>query len=286
MPTPTSWTSAGKSVTAASDGSRVVYLVTGDTGSQMFRRVGTSWKRSDTGPAFPTKSRAAAELRDVGATSSRVVAVGNDGRNKPLVVVSANGATWRRSPFADSAARLLAVASDRGTLAIAGWRLIRGRAHLAIWTSRTGAKWRRVGGTALDPVGAFVDATPGSGGLLAAAFEGSGRGLRTSVWGRSHGAWRGLAALGPGVARGICAGSGGVFVVASSGVGRSRVLVWRRPPGGRWSAEPDLLASEGFATRCADGPKGVVVVGNDGNGAAVSWSQAQHGPDGRSQSSA
>jgi hypothetical protein len=83
--------------------------------------------------------------------------------------------------------------------------------------------------------------------------------------------------LGAGVARALCAGPDGGFVVATGGIGQSRVLVWSRPPNGTWSAEPELLTARGSGLRCADGRGGPVVVGIDDNGAAVSWRRARRG---------
>lgn len=272
VPTPPTTSSAGKSVTAASDGTKIVYVVLGQNGSEMFHRTGTEWMRGDKGPAFPTSTPFATALVDVAVAKSRVVAIGNDGNEKPLVMFSPSGGNWRKAPFADPAARLVAITSERGTFTIAGWRLIRGRAHLAFWTSRNGSTWRLLGGTRADPVGVFVDIAPSTSGLLAVAFEGSQRGLQTTTWARSRGTWRRTATLGLGVARALCAGPNGAVAVATvGGDARSRVLVWSRPPKGTWTPEPEIVAIRSSATRCADGPRGTVIGGEDDSGAAVTW---------------
>jgi hypothetical protein len=278
VPTPPSPSSAGKTITAASDGAKIVFLVTGQTGSQMFHRAGAEWMRADKGPAFPTSTPVAAELRDVAVANSRVVAIGNDGHDKPLIMFSPSGGAWRKVSFNDRAARFLAVTSDGGVFSIAGWRLIRGRAHLAFWTSRNGLAWRRLGGSRGDPIGAFVDITPHASGLLALSFEASQRGLKTTAWARSRGLWRRAAVLGSGEARGICAGPNGAVAVATvGGDARSRVLVWTRPPKGSWPSEPEVVAARSTATHCADGPRGTVIVGSDENGAAATWRRTRPG---------
>jgi hypothetical protein len=277
VPTPASGSTAGKGVFVASDGTRIVFVVTGQTGSQMFHRVGADWRRADTGPAFPASTPFAAELRDVAVAKNRLVAIGNDGHERPLIMVSAAGGAWSKASFTDAAARLQAVTSDRGVFTIVGWRLIRGRARLALWTSRDGSAWGRLGGTAAVPVGAFVDITPSRWGLLAVALEGSQRGLQTSVWARSRGSWRSVAILGLGEARAICAGPNGAVAVANvGGDARSRVLAWSRPPGGSWPSEQEVVAA-GSAARCADGPSGTVIVGSDASGAAVTWRRTRPG---------
>jgi hypothetical protein len=171
VPTLLTGTTAGKEIAAASDGSKIVYVVTGDTGSQMFHHVGSEWLRADRGPGFPSSKPRGAQLLDVAASRERIVAVGSDGNGKPLVMTSRGGASWTRAALADNAAQLLAVAAYKGTFTIAGWRLLRGRAYLALWTSRTGTAWRRIGGSRNGPVGAFVDIAATSSGLLALAFE-------------------------------------------------------------------------------------------------------------------
>ena len=272
IPTPPSRSSAGQTVSAASDGTKVVFVALGQYGSQMFHRVGTEWLRGDKGAAFPTSTPFATALVDVAVAKSRVVAIGNDGHEKPLVMFSPSGGTWRKAPFTDPAARLVAITSERGTFTIAGWRLIRARAHLAFWTSRNGSTWRLLGGTRADPVGVFVDIVPSTSGLLAVAFEGSQRGLQTTTWARSRGTWRRTATLGLGVARALCAGPNGAVAVATvGGDARSRVLAWSRSPKGAWTPEPEIVAIRSSATRCADGPRGTVIGGEDDSGAAVTW---------------
>lgn len=278
VPTPPSRSSAGKSVTAASDGAKIVFVVLGQTGSEMFHRVGTEWMRADKGPAFPTSTPFATALVDIAVAKSRVVAIGNDGNEKPLIMFSPAGGAWRKASFTDPAARLVAITSERGTFTIAGWRLIRGRAYVAFWTSQNGSTWRLLGGTRADPIGVFVDITQGTSGLLAVAFEGSQRGLQTTAWARSRGTWRRTATLGLGVARALCAGPNGAVAVATvGGEARSRILVWSRPPKGSWPSEPEIIALRSSATRCADGPRGTVIAGSDENGAAVTWRRTRPG---------
>jgi hypothetical protein len=278
IPTPSSRSSGGRLVNVASDGAKIVLAVRAETGSQLFRRLGSKWKRVDAGPAFPASTAMASELRDVAVAGGRVIAVGNDGDERPLVMLSQRAGAWRRGSLPDRAARLSAVTSYRGVFAIAGWRLVRGRARLALWASRTGTNWRRLGGTSDVPIGAFVDISPGPAGLLAAALEGSQRGLQTSVWTRLRGIWRRAAVLGSGEARAICVGPHGATVVASVGVGpRSRVLAWSRASTGRWPPEPEVVAAPATADRCADGPLGTVIVGDDENGSAVAWRRVRQG---------
>ncbi|MGH3066535.1 MAG: hypothetical protein ACRDOF_09590 [Gaiellaceae bacterium] len=278
VPTPLMGTTAGKKIATASDGSKIVYVVTADTGSQMFHRVGSEWQRADRGPGFPSSKPRAALLLDVAASRGRIVAVGSDGNGKPLVMTSRGGASWTRAALADNAAQLLAVAAYKGTFTIAGWRLLRGRAYLALWTSRTGTAWRRIGGSRDGPVGAFVDLAATSSGLLALAFEPGQRGLLTTVWASRRGVWRPAAELGPGIATGLCAGPHGVVAVAAATQEPgTRIKVWSRPPGKQWSVQPDIVASQAAVSHCADGPKGTVVVGSDENFAAVSWTRIRPG---------
>jgi hypothetical protein len=193
-------------------------------------------------------------------------------------MTSRGGDVWTRVPHADNAAQLLAITAHKGTFTIAGWRRLRGRAYLALWTSRNGTAWRRIGGSRNDPVGAFVDLASTSGGLLALAFEPGRRGLVTTVWASKRGVWRPTAELGPGIATALCAGPHGVVAVAAATQEPgTRIKVWSRPPRRTWSAEPELLASRASASRCADGPQGTVVVGSDENSAAVSWTRARPG---------
>jgi hypothetical protein len=278
-PTPSSPSFGGRLVDVASDGTKIVLIVRGQNGSQILHRLGSDWKRGDTGPAFPTSTPFATELRDVAVARGRLVAVGSDGHGRPLVMISPSGGIWRNVSFTDPAARLLVVTADRGLFSIAGWRLVQGRARLAIWTSRTGTGWRRLGGTREVPIGAFVDIAAGSAGLLAVAIEPSQRGFKTSVWIRSRGGiWRSSAILGAGEARAVCEGPHGATAVATVGVGpRSRVLAWSRASQGGWSPEPEIVAVGASADACADGPNGTVIVGSDENGAAVTWRQTRPG---------
>jgi hypothetical protein len=154
VPTSLTGTTAGKEINVASDGSKIVYGVTADTGSQLFHRVGSEWLRADRGPGFPYSKPRATLLLDVAATRGRVVAVGSDGNGKPLVMVAVAAATQE----------------------------------------------------------------PGT-----------------------------------------------------------RIKVWSRPPGRPWSVEAEVVASRAAVSRCADGPKGTVLVGGDENFAAVSWTPTRPG---------
>jgi hypothetical protein len=244
----------------------------------MFRRIGSEWKRADTGRAFPVSTRYAAELRDVAVASRRVVAVGSDGTGKPLVMVSPNPGAWRKAAFADRAARPLAVGADREGFTIAGWRMVRGRARLAIWISRNGTGWQRIGGTSAEPVGAFVDLARDSSGLVAAALEPSQRGFVMSVWSRVRGVWRSDPILGPGEAKAVCFGPHGTTAVATRGTGpRARVVAWTRAGRGPWSPDADVVADGATAIHCADGPRGTVIVGADENGVATIWRRTRPG---------
>jgi hypothetical protein len=278
VPTVLTGTTAGKRIGAASDGTKIVYVVTADTGSQMFHRVGNEWLRADRGPGFPSSKPRGALLLDVAAARGRIVAVGSDGNGKPLIMTSRSGASWTRAALPDGAAQLLAISAYRGTFTIAGWRLLRGRAHLALWTSRTGTAWRRIGGSRNDPVGAFVDLAATSTGLLALAFEPGQRGLLTTVWASRRGVWQPVAELGPGIATGLCAGPHGVVAVAAATQEPgTRIKVWSRPPGKQWSVQPDVVASRAAVSRCADGPNGTVLVGSDETFAAVTWKRTRPG---------
>jgi hypothetical protein len=278
VPTVLTGTTSGKEITVASDGSKIVYGVTADTGSQLFHRVGSEWVRADRGPGFPTSKPRGALLLDVATARGRIVAVGSDGDGKALIMRSRGGDSWTRAALPDGAAQLLAVAAYRGTFTIAGWRLLRGRAYLALWTSRTGTGWRRIGGSRNGPVGAFVDIAATSTGLLALAFEPGQRGLVTTVWASRRGAWQPVATLGPGIATALCAGPHGVVAVAAATQEPgTRIKVWSRPPGKQWSVEPEVPAARAVVSGCADGPKGTVLVGGDENFAAVSWTRARPG---------
>jgi hypothetical protein len=278
VPTLLTGTTVGKNIAAASDGSKIVYVVTAQNGSQVFHRVGNGWNRADQGPGFPSSKPRGALLLDVAASRGGVVAVGSDGNGKPLVMLSRGGDSWTRVPLNDNAAQFLGIAAHKGTFTIAGWRLLGGRAYLALWTSRTGTAWRLIGGSRGSGIGAFVDLAPTSIGLLALAFEPGPRGLRTSVWGSRRGTWRPVADLGPGIATALCAGPHGVVAVAAATQEeRSRIKVWSRPPKGSWSAEADIVASRAGVSRCADGPSGTVLVGSDDHFAAVSWRRARPG---------
>lgn len=261
-------------VRIAAAGDATMLLVTGEIGSRLYRSVASGeWKPVGGAPAFPDENAIAASLNDVAAAGGRVVAVGNDSRGDPLIMFSQGGAAWRRVALKDRAARFLAVTANRGVFAIAGWRLIDGRAHLALWTSSAGTNWKRLGGTRGDPIGAFTDIAPDGKRFLAVALEGTTRGLRTAVWAGDRHAWRSAADLGFGEARAVCVGSGRATAVAVVGDGtRSRTLAWRRSKSGRWSREPELVSSSADPSRCADGAHGTVVVGtNNLDGAATTW---------------
>src|SRR5262249_17849179 len=152
---------------AAADGT-ILVGVSRANGSDLFRLApgASSWSSVEKPPAFPGAGTAV-ELRSVAATRSRVVAVGVDARGRPLVMASHDSLSWSPLPFEDPKARLNAVAVGRGTFVIAGWRLIRGHAHLALWLSKTGARWRRIGGTVADPIGIFVAVAPDRGRFTA-----------------------------------------------------------------------------------------------------------------------
>ncbi len=267
----------GELVRIAAAGNVTVLLVTRDTGSKLYRRLGGEWKPV-AGAAFPAQDGVAASLDDVATTGGRVVSVGNDGRGRPLLMLRQGAGGWRRVAFRDPAARLLAVTANRGVFAIAGWRLIDGKAHLALWTSTTATTWRRLGGTRSDPVGAFADIAPDGNRFLAVAFEGTVRGLFTTVWAGDRFTWRSAAGLGYGEARAVCVGPGRATAVAVAGDGsRSRILAWRRSKAGRWTKEPEVVSSAAEASRCADGPSGTVVAGaNNVDGAAMSWKRSAY----------
>jgi hypothetical protein len=282
----TSWTTVSPPATSAADailvfvatdGEKLVLVTLSEFGSRIHRRSGSAWTRADTGSAFP-KPTSATELVAVAARGSQIVAVGaNDGQ--PLVMTSDGGTAWQRRAFGDRAGRLLAIAADRDRFWAAGWRLVKGRASMAVWTSTNGRRWQRYGGTALDPVGAFVDLAPVRGGFVAVALEPSKRGFVTTAWRLTRAAWRDEGVLGPGEPRAVCAGPHGVTAVAVRGSGlQSSVVAWTRTLSGRWPREPELVASTGAsAVGCADAPSGTVVVGQDGRLAAALWSRVRPG---------
>jgi hypothetical protein len=275
---PSSTTSAAQYVVAGAAGQKIVLLARSDSGSQLFRGSGAGWTRADTGSAFP-HSNAAAELRDVAASGKRVVAVGQDGAEHPLVMLSSAGGSWHRAPFADRKARLIAITADRGVFWAAGWRLVAGRARLAVWTSRTGTNWRLHGGTAFEPVGAFTDVTLAPGGVAAVALEPSRRGFVTSAWTLTSAGWRDEGVLGAGEPAAVCAGPNGVTAVATVGGGlATRTVAWTHASGRAWPAEAELVAGSGASgRRCADTASGTVVVGQDQAGGATVWRRPHRG---------
>jgi hypothetical protein len=261
---------------AASDGERIVLATLGEFGSQLHRRARSTWTRADTGSAFP-RAKSATELVSVTAAGSRVVAVGQNG-DQPLVMASAVGA-WQRRPFSDRAGRLIAIAASRNTFWAAGWRLVHGRASMAVWTSTDARRWQRRGGTDFEPVGAFFDLAPVPGGFVAVALEPSKRGFVTTAWTLTKAGWRDEGVLGLGEPRAVCVGPHGVTAVAVRGTGvQSRIVVWTRTLAGRWPREPEFVASAGAkAVSCADAPSGTVVVGQDGQLAAALWRRTRPG---------
>ncbi len=266
-------------VTVASTGPVTVLAVAGDGAADAYRRGPAGrWSVIDRAPAFPGASGGVALLRDVAASRDRLVAVGHDARGRALILTSANARSWSRAPLPDPHARLEAVAVSHGVFAVAGWRLLKGKAHVALWTSTNGRRWRRLGGGALDPVGAFVDVAPDGAGFVLGAFEGSPRGLQVSTW--SAGA-RGLTPgriLGPGETRAICSGPHGATVIATRGAGRDeQVLAWHRRSG-VWSRASETVAASAEAADCADGTTGTLVVGSGATGGtAVAWTQDSAG---------
>src|SRR5699024_9453269 len=127
------------------DGPVILLVAYNDSGSDAYRRgPDGQWSAIDKPPAFPGAAGGASELRDVAASGRRVVAIGQDARGRPLVLTSTNARSWSRAPVPDRRARLLAIAENDGTFAIAGWRLVRGQAHVALWTSSTGRAWHLV----------------------------------------------------------------------------------------------------------------------------------------------
>jgi len=188
-------------------------------------------------------------------------------------MISDGGKMWRRVPFRDPTARLLAVAANRGVIVIAGWRLIHGTARLTLWSSRTGTAWQRIGGIATATAGAFVDIVPDGRRFTAVSLEGTPRGLRTAVWSGDARRWRSDAILGLGEARAICIGPHGATAVAVTGQATAeRVVAWHRGRSGTWSSDPEIVASAADASRCAEAEAGTVVAGTDNrNGAATVW---------------
>jgi hypothetical protein len=278
VPVPPVASSGGTTVRVAGSGSKIVYSTLSESGSKLYHRQGNEWKRGDTGPAFPASSPYAAALRDVAVAGGRALAIGNDGQGRPLVMISRSPGDWRKVAFPDRAARFSAVTADRGVFTIVGWRLLRGRGRATVWTSRTGTSWRRIGGTAHHAHAVLVDVAPDGRELVALGMEGSPRGLQTTVWTGRRGFWLRTDVLGPGEPQAICAGPHGALAVSMVGIGpRARVHVWSRTRNGEWSPEPETLASGGFASRCADGPRGTVVVGDDESGTALAWLRARPG---------
>jgi hypothetical protein len=134
-------------------------------------------------------------------------------------------------------------------------------------------RWERVGGTLDTPTGGFVDIAPDGSRFLAIAIEPSPRGFKTSVWGGSLWSWRSAAVLGFGEARAVCVGAHGATAVAVSGdnPNNARLLAWTRSRSGRWSSEPDVVATGADPRRCVDGRAGAVIVGTNRTGAATTW---------------
>lgn len=266
-------------VFAASGGGKLMVVTLGEVGSRLHERTSSGWVRRDTGAAFP-QAKSASELYDVAVAGSRVVAIGEGADRRPLVMVSSGGGSWHRRAFGDRAGRLLAVAASGGRLWAGGWRLVEGRASLAVWTSTDGRRWQRAGGTAGDPVGAFVDVAPVRGGrVVAVALEPSKRGFVTTAWTLTRAGWRDEGVLGPGAPAAVCVGPRGVTAVANRGSGlQSRVVTWTRGRSARWPREPEIVASGGaFAASCADGPSGTIIVGQDGALGATVWRRARSG---------
>jgi len=263
-----------QSVRVGTAGNVTVVVDAGENGSDVYRRdQNGDWLRVSRPPAFPEAQGVAAELVGVAATGSRMVAVGNDERGLALLMTSVDGRRWQRLPFTDKAARFTAVAANHGIFAIAGWRLVSGHARPAVWTSRTGTAWRRVGGTASVPIGAFADIAPDGDHFSAIALEGTVRGLATAVWSGGRGGWHSVAVLGPGEAREICVGHNGATAVAIRGQGPTeQVVTWHRPSRGPWSRDEELVANGSDATHCADGPAGTVLATtNNGDGSTAMW---------------
>ena len=263
-----------ENVTIAATASTTMILLAGDGGSDMYRRGPSgSWSTVDKPPAFPGSTGDTAELRGVAALDGRVVAIGKDARGRPLVLASRDARSWTRVPLNDPQARLEAIAGNRHRFVIAGWRLVRGRARLALWTSDTGRTWRVIGGTALAPIGAFVDVEPDGRGFALAASEGSVRGLQVTTWSGDPNALRPGRILGLGEARGICVGPGGATVVAVRGQGgNEQIVAWTRNRSGDWAREPQIVATASEPHDCAGGPDDTVIVGSGSVGStATMW---------------
>ena len=257
-----------------------VLSLSGEGIADAYRRGASgSWSVIDKPPAFPGATGGNAELRGVAASPTRLVAIGQDARGRPLVLASRNARSWARAQFADSQARLLAVAHGRGGFAIAGWRLVEGRARVTLWTSKDGQRWRRLGGTALSPLGAFVDVEPDGNRFSLAAMEGTARGLQVSAWSTDGRTALPSRILGPGDARAICVGPNGATVVAVRGEGaRAQIVAWHRARTGPWSLEPEVVATGAEANGCADAPSGTVVAGRGTtDSTAATWRRARPG---------
>jgi hypothetical protein len=269
----------GERVSVASSGQTILLDVARSNGSNLYRLSSgaSSWSSVEKPPAFPSAGTAVV-LESVAASTSRVITVGVDARGRPLLMASSNGRSWTRLPFDDPKARLNAISVNRGTFTIAGWRLIGGRAHLAVWTSRSGARWHRVGGGALDPIGIFVDIAADGRTSSALAVRDTGRGFETSVWSiRAHG-YLPATVLGRGEARAICIGPGGALALATRDSGATEsVVAWRRQAPGPWSGESESVTARGSATSCEVGSSRQVV-GGIGAGGASFWVRD---PDGR-----
>jgi len=279
VPTPSTPSVGGERINVATARGVAVLAFTRETGADLFRRAPTGkWATVDKPPAFPAETKGGADLRSVATNGLRLVAVGNDAASQPLILVSKNAAGWTRVPFPDRAARFTAVTVSRGVWAIAGWRLIEGRARVALWTSTDARSWRRIGGTKSWPIGVFADVAADGPRFALVAFEGSTRGLQTTVWAADRfSAWP-VDSLGPGEARAICVGPNGATVVAIRGEGTAeRVITWQRGRSRTWSRDPDVTATAADASRCADGPPGTVVVGSNG-ASSVAWIRSR--PDG------
>jgi hypothetical protein len=257
----------------------ILLTTTRENGSDVFRRGPRSgWVVVDRPPAFPAPKPAAAELRDVATAAGRLVAIGQDGKRRPLLLLSRDGRRWARLPFQDAQAQLFSVTVTAREIMIAGTRTIRAEPHLALWTSRDGKRWEQVGGTRGDPIGAFVDVVSDRGRSLALAYEGSARGLVTSVWSGRGALWRTDAVLGRGEARALCMGPHGATAVSvRDGQSADEVVVWQRGATGRWPREPELVATNARPHGCADAGFGTFVVGSDRASASVMWTRRAPG---------
>jgi hypothetical protein len=255
------------------------------------KAAGEKWERVRGTPSVFGGKGGRTAINAVAAGGPGLVAVGYESPDA-AVWTSKNGFLWRRVAAGDPAFSgggvegMSAIAAVGPGLVAVGGDHSTGNWDAAVWTSRNGSSWTRVGArtAALGGVGTqLMRGVAGGGpGLIAVGSDNGDAAVwtsrRGSSWIRIHPGEGVFGGKGTQEMNAVAAGGPGLVAVGAS---NGDAAVWTSADGANWSRVPDQSALGGTGAQkmfgVAAGRRELVAVGYD-DGAAAAWASK----DGRS----